>query len=294
MNELHLFAGAGGGSSASTFSDIPASVLSNSRNTAANPYCSDNGMESCHASQYGTTCEPLTVAPGGAASMSSAEDSRARTLAPQEKEQASTEKEAGFGEKWPESFAKWDRVSYSWKTRQFSLLGDLEPFLEIWPRWGSMRNGEYYPRPMPSVRKTDADKGGRGDLIQAVRGNHNKHFSVPTPQARDWKSGKCSEEFFGKNSRPLSEVVHRLPTARTQSKTGGGCGLDGGSGARSMLTEDERKQLTGGSLSPNWVEWLMGWPIGWTDLQPLETDKFRLWWRLHGAFCGNGFTKGPE
>jgi hypothetical protein len=21
-----------------------------------------------------------------------------------------------------------------------------------------------------------------------------------------------------------------------------------------------------GQLSPNWVEWLMGWPIGWTDL----------------------------
>jgi hypothetical protein len=28
-----------------------------------------------------------------------------------------------------------------------------------------------------------------------------------------------------------------------------------------------------GQLNPTWVEWLMGWPIGWTDLKPLEMDK---------------------
>jgi len=30
----------------------------------------------------------------------------------------------------------------------------------------------------------------------------------------------------------------------------------------------------GGKLNPMWVEWLMGWPLAWTDLKPLETDKF--------------------
>jgi hypothetical protein len=29
----------------------------------------------------------------------------------------------------------------------------------------------------------------------------------------------------------------------------------------------------GGKLNPLWTEWLMGWPIGWTDLKPLATDK---------------------
>jgi hypothetical protein len=29
----------------------------------------------------------------------------------------------------------------------------------------------------------------------------------------------------------------------------------------------------GGSLNPMWVEWLMGWPLGWTDLKPLATAK---------------------
>ena len=39
--------------------------------------------------------------------------------------------------------------------------------------------------------------------------------------------------------------------------------------------------LTGGSLNPMWVEWLMGWPIEWTDCAPLEMGKFRQWQRSH-------------
>jgi hypothetical protein len=37
----------------------------------------------------------------------------------------------------------------------------------------------------------------------------------------------------------------------------------------------------GGQLNPEWVEWLMGWPIGLTALKPLETDKFREWQQQH-------------
>ena len=31
------------------------------------------------------------------------------------------------------------------------------------------------------------------------------------------------------------------------------------------------------------AEYLMGWPIGWTALAPLETDKFQLWSLEHGG-----------
>ena len=37
-----------------------------------------------------------------------------------------------------------------------------------------------------------------------------------------------------------------------------------------------------GRLNPTWVEWLMGWPLGWTDLTPLEMDKFQEWQQQHG------------
>jgi hypothetical protein len=35
-------------------------------------------------------------------------------------------------------------------------------------------------------------------------------------------------------------------------------------------------------LNPPWVEWLMGFPIGWTDLKPLVMDKFQEWLNSHG------------
>jgi hypothetical protein len=44
------------------------------------------------------------------------------------------------------------------------------------------------------------------------------------------------------------------------------------------------EQRTGGRLNPPWVEWLMGWPMGWTSLQPLEMDKFHEWRQQHGNF----------
>jgi len=40
----------------------------------------------------------------------------------------------------------------------------------------------------------------------------------------------------------------------------------------------------GGIPNPTWIEWLMGWPVGWTDLKPLETDRFQQWQQQHGTF----------
>lgn len=36
-----------------------------------------------------------------------------------------------------------------------------------------------------------------------------------------------------------------------------------------------------GPLNPPFLEWLMGWPIGWTSLEPLEMDRFREWRQQH-------------
>lgn len=56
--------------------------------------------------------------------------------------------------------------------------------------------------------------------------------------------------------------------------------------AREVAREEKAagRHIPHGTLNPPWVEWLMGWPIGWTDFAPLEMDKFQEWWRLHGGF----------
>jgi DNA (cytosine-5)-methyltransferase 1 len=40
-------------------------------------------------------------------------------------------------------------------------------------------------------------------------------------------------------------------------------------------------------LNPLFAELTMMWPLGWTDLKPLETAKFQEWQQQHLPYCGN-------
>jgi hypothetical protein len=42
------------------------------------------------------------------------------------------------------------------------------------------------------------------------------------------------------------------------------------------------KEKLSGRVNPPWAEWFMGWPMGWTGSQPLETGKFQQWFASHG------------
>jgi hypothetical protein len=48
--------------------------------------------------------------------------------------------------------------------------------------------------------------------------------------------------------------------------------------------KDRLKLVNTGHLNPEWLEWFMGWPMGWTELEPLATDKFQSWQQAHGGF----------
>lgn len=49
----------------------------------------------------------------------------------------------------------------------------------------------------------------------------------------------------------------------------------------------------GGTPHPEFAEELMLWPIGWTDLKPLEMDKFARWWNSHGKHFQDYDQKQP-
>ncbi len=52
--------------------------------------------------------------------------------------------------------------------------------------------------------------------------------------------------------------------------------------SRSDMLDWVVEYQTGMRLNPTWVEWLMGWPLGWTDLKPLEMDKSHSALQQHG------------
>lgn len=124
--------------------------------------------------------------------------------------------------------------------------------------------------PTPTVSGNHNRKGASpnsGDGLATAVQNH----SFPTPTRSMATIADMEQARFSGNGgrRPRYEDAKTYPTFHAPSRSGGGTGLDGGSGARSMLTEEERKQLCGGTLNPGFVEWLMGWPLGWTALAPL-------------------------
>lgn len=100
----------------------------------------------------------------------------------------------------------------------------------------------------------------------------NQMWPTPTVCGNHNRKGASANSGDG-----LATAVKMWPTPRSKIKSGGGIGLDGGTGSREMILsnhgEQALKEATGGSLNPTWVEWLMGFPLGWTDLKPLETDR---------------------
>jgi hypothetical protein len=191
------------------------------------------------------------------------EVSLARTSASQELATGWTESEAGSGQKWLGSFARYNHDASSWKTAQFSLLADSDEFLETWPRWGSMLNGESYLRPIPALPICVSASG-----------------LWPTPTC---DSGTERSKRYAQGGTPLTLAVKSWPTPCARDYRGiGRSRLE-----RTGSTAGENPpHIVGGLLNPTWVEWLMGWPIGWTELKPLETDKFREWQQQH-SICSH-------
>ncbi len=124
----------------------------------------------------------------------------------------------------------------------------------------------------------------------------------PTPAARDYKGARKPETMAktGRNPNTNSlpdavefqpiEPARNWPTPNAsdhiQRKTSKSWAAKGRTNF--VLSNPEVTGVEGGRLNPQWVEWLMGWPLGWTDLKPLAMDRFREWQQQHSIFCEVG------
>lgn len=159
-------------------------------------------------------------------------------------------------------------------------------------------------RPLNEVVMFPTPKASMHEDCPSERRRHTPDLPAvvnmfPTPQSRDYRGAGTPEGYDNrrtkKHQRSLNEeVVHQspFPTPRTKH-------LCGGSGSQEMLQkklsegeinqEEYQEMRSGGQLNPDWVEWLMGWPVGWTSLEPLSTERFDVW------FDGNNWWQNePE
>lgn len=115
--------------------------------------------------------------------------------------------------------------------------------------WKSMGRGATLTTAVINVPTPHGFGHGNGlsgnELGRAV----NQSLRVPKPRSADQKGASSQTR-----------------TTETRVATG-----------QANLPEFIQESLpTGGSLNPDWVEWLMNWPIGWTSLEPIG-DAFDEW-----------------
>ena len=262
-------------------------------------YCAPDKMtDFSRLSRFGMMFKPLMEILGEELLMWYLEGFPAKTYPQQGEAQGLTESDQECGEKWHASFVKFDPDSCSWRTHQCSLLGDLELFSETWPQWGLMRGGECWEQRMleQTIRGTESGLSPDGVATfhtpntTGLDGGSNSRRALkkrqekfPTPTASDHKDQPTSKSWKEKGainfklSNPeiramwptpvKSDCEMRRPTAKWK----------GTSDLVSVVWTE-----TGGRENPNqppallnatWVEWLMGWPLEWTDLKPSAMGK---------------------
>ncbi len=191
----------------------------------------------------------------------SAADSPARTLATQESAAALKASAADYGKSTPVLLANYDRDTSSWRTLQHCLVEGLGSFSGTWPRSGMMRSGIAYRLPSLARITSEIESGSLPTLT--IHGNYNAVGSsktsgdgiitslkrIPTLCAREYRHGATPSR-----------------TLRMMSTSARGLALPSWLRLSTSLT---------GPINPCWAEGFMGYPIGWTECELLETRSSR-------------------
>lgn len=166
-----------------------------------------------------------------------------------------------YGQKSAALLTTLDRNTLLWKTSQHCLVEGLETFSQTWPRSGMTRNGTAYQLPplvpltgaiacglLPTPRKNDAQKRGNFDANNLRNGFPAavKRLFLPTISKNEPK-GAGRDRFRGSPHFRGAKMSEGLRTC-----------------------EDDPIYL-----NPCFAELVMGFPIGWTELAPLETPSSR-------------------
>ena len=153
----------------------------------------------------------------------------------------------------------------------------LEPSSVTWPTWGMWADGELSAQPI---------------VVPPIAGTVSGSWATPT--AHIHKEGGYPAEWTRNTPTLTSEAFAGMPSGKWPTPSASD-NRDRGNMATPAIHRrmEKGKQLMlsmvvggpetrGMMLNPEWVEWLMGWPIGWSDLKPLATAKFQSWLHGHG------------
>ena len=125
--------------------------------------------------------------------------------------------------------------------------------------WGLDEFSETWPRSGMMLHGESWELGRLEPLTREIESGFWQNERMPSPCASDWKGSHKP----GQRRRQLTDPAMGVIPA-------------------------------GGALSPIWTGWLMGFPIGWTDSEPMGTPRFLSWLLMHSASLNSGYSEGES
>ena len=196
---------------------------------------------------------------------------------------------------------RYDRATSSWKMSQGSLWEDdptCGTFSAAWPRTGYMNaDGTLYrlkppapaikeivfgaspawPTPTPWEQQESIQSWTDRRERERAKGRNGNGFGTPldmaarlwaTPRMDDSKNNGSASQQERRGSDLNVQVARMLPTPT---------GDDANNVTRTSGAFQSLSREVDGSLSPDWVSWLMGLPVKWTSLEPLPREEYLDW-----------------
>jgi len=224
-------------------------------NPTPQAYCAPDKMTKfSRLSRFGMTYAPLTADRGAELLTLYLAGFHAKTSVPQDMVQAFPAVDQDSGLKWQGLLGKYDHNMRLWKTAQCSLLEDLEQCLEIWPRWGLMRDGVSYQQ-QTLVHHTSENESGLWRTPGAQDGMRGTYASKETMDARLAKGGQLSlpNQMRHRHLWPtVTATANQLapsmqsryanpifPTPTASDYTGAGHSAQGGKNLRTVVAENK-------------------------------------------------------
>lgn len=281
----------------------------------------DSGTDPFTPSRFGTTSEHSTENRGEDQSTLFPAASPAKTLPQWGRAWDSAEAARDSGVTWLARSERLDPVTFSWKTHLCLLAEDLPTLSPILPEWGLMQSGELSERTTPAfptiengcgwwatpsardwkdtpgmskAREGDnpeakeeavdlfgesmeqkRDKGSNSAFTLKTKGKHRiDQLPRQVYAAQDGSRLFTAPSATTKETALAADVILQIVGVQDQLWRNANTGF---------LTAPHTPDPCSGTLNPEWVEWLMGWPIGWTGSESLATGRFQAWLHLHGA-----------
>lgn len=251
---------------------------------------------------YGATCDPSTGERGVAAFISSLPDTRA-SRSPSPADVVAWMTPGTSGPTSHESLTSAGQVGLFSRTSPAIYPSDLIPSAMSYTVWASGLRQAYSVRRKLALR-TDASACSRLPTANAHDGRRPGPDDTSTQganlkrEAEAWQTpsvGAYSKRRqVGQTER--AELLLPAQAAAWATPVAADCGIKvtpnslqpglilqpyefGRPGHRMPKGGEKQAPNSGLRLNPAFVEWLMGWPHGWTDFAPVATGWSR-WWRL--------------